>query len=144
MRLMLCALVAAALAACGGSTSLTSVRATAPTSTPPTTLRPVTKVNPCVVPDGMVVPTFDPLTASDAVLRAHDFPSRPRPGEPGETMAGWEQYARWYLAGDVYRCGTPREIPQSGTCYPPPPPPGFDYVDNGCRAVRVAARSAAP
>jgi hypothetical protein len=80
-------------------------------------LRPITTVNPCVVPDGMVVPTFDPLTANDAELRARDFPPRPRPGEPG--MAAWEQYARWYLAGDVYRCGPGPGI-DTGTCYPPP------------------------
>jgi hypothetical protein len=39
---------------------------------------------------------------------------------------------------------TAREIPQSDTCYPPPPPPGFDYVDNGCRVKRTAARQAVP
>ena len=112
------------------------------------TLRPITSVNPCVVPDGMVVPTFNPLTASDAELRAHDFASRPRPGEPGETMAAWEQYARWYLAGDVYRCGTPAHPQDSGTCFPPPPPPGFAYVDNvalrwACHEMSASAVSIA-
>lgn len=81
--------------------------------------RPITTTNPCVVPDGMVVPTpgFNPLTASSAELQAQDFPPRPRPDEGG--TAAWEQYARWYLAGDVYRCGTAREIPNTGGSYSP-------------------------
>jgi hypothetical protein len=64
----------------------------------------------------MVVPTpgFDPNTASDAEIRAQDFPPRPRPGEPGEGLAAWKQYVRWYLAGEVYRCGTPRVIQNTG------------------------------
>ena len=80
----------------------------------PSDVRPVTTVNPCAVPDGMVVPKpgFNPLTATAAELRAQDFPPRPRPGEGG--MAAWEQYARWYLAGDVYRCGTATHSPNTG------------------------------
>lgn len=107
-------LIGSGLAACGSSVKVTSVTATGPTST---TLRPITSVNPCAVPDGMVVPTpgFNPLTATDAELRAQDFPPRPRPGESG--MAAWQQYARWYLAGDVYRCGTAREIPNTGISF---------------------------
>jgi len=104
----------ATLAACGGTAKVVaSPTASQATST---TLRPITSVNPCVVPDGMVVPTpgFDPLTATGAELRAQDFPPRPRPGEGG--LAAWEQYARWYMAGQVYRCGTAR-VPQTSGVY---------------------------
>jgi hypothetical protein len=75
--------------------------------------RAVTTHNPCGNPGGMLQPTpgFDPNTASDAELRAQDFPPRPRPGEPGEGLAAWNQYVAWYLTGQVYVC-LPNRVPQ--------------------------------
>jgi hypothetical protein len=88
------------------------VYAPSPTTSPPSSTRAVTSVNPCMYPGGRVkpVPGFDPFTASDTEIRAQDFPPRPRPGEPGydQNLAAWNQYVTWYLTGQVYRCLTPR------------------------------------
>jgi hypothetical protein len=58
------------------------------------------------------VPGFNPLTATDAQLQQHDFPSRPAgrgatatgvSGGP-TALATWERYARAYVAGRVREC----------------------------------------
>jgi hypothetical protein len=50
------------------------------------------------------MPGFNPLTASQAELDAHDFP--PRPHLP-KALHAWETYAREYVAGRVILCTGP-------------------------------------
>jgi hypothetical protein len=73
------------------------------TRTSDTTGAQCVKVDP-VHPRLIPTPGFDPLTAPDAELHAHDFPSRPT--APAQ-LSVWEGYAKKYLAGEVINCATP-------------------------------------
>jgi hypothetical protein len=115
--------VISATVAFGAASPLSAATAQRAATAAPST-RPVTTHNPCGNPGGMLKPTpgFDPNTASDAELRAQDFPPRPRPGEPGESFAAWQQYVTWYLTGQVYVC-LPTRVPRDSGIWLGPRPP---------------------
>jgi hypothetical protein len=104
--------VISATVALGAASPLSAATAHRATTAAPSTPA-VTTHNPCGNPGGMLKPTpgFDPNTASDAELRAQDFPPRPRPGESGEDFTAWKQYVTWYLTGQVYVC-LPDRVPR--------------------------------
>jgi hypothetical protein len=111
--------VISATVAFGAASPLSAATARRAANATPST-RAVTTHNPCGNPGGMLKPTpgFDPNTASDAEIRAQDFPPRPR---PAEGIAAWRQYVTWYLTGQVYVCLPNRDPQDSGISLGPLP-----------------------